>query len=265
MLYFKRFIFFLIFFFSFLYFLLFYSFTYLRVSAASSSDMVTYIDNRSDVCNSIIRAIIAHRSSITLSYPDIAVDFRKYRKNNYIDFFDRLSIDNGYYTGILSGTCISINDEADTVTFQLNYLTSKKQDRYIAKKARKIAGKFKGQSDYNKIKGAHDYIVKHTRYDDDYYNPYYVFRKGKGICMSYALAFQRIMQEMKIPCIYVKGNNHAWNMVKLEGRWYGVDVTWDDSNSSYTYFLKGTKDFYGHTLPKSKCIRKLKKARYSYK
>ena len=82
--------------------------------------------------------------------------------------------------------------------------------------------------------------------------------------MSYALAFQRIMQEMKIPCMYVKGKDHAWNMVKLKGKWYFVDVTWDDSFGGYKYFLKGTSDFSGHNIPKTLSIKRLKKARYAY-
>ena len=61
--------------------------------------------------------------------------------------------------------------------------------------------------------------------------------------MAYTLAYLRLMQEMGVPCIYVSGEEHAWNMVKLRSRWYSVDVTWDDATDAYSYFLKGTKDF----------------------
>ena len=83
--------------------------------------------------------------------------------------------------------------------------------------------------------------------------------------MSYALAYQRILQEMNIPCIYVKGKNHAWNMVKLGKYWYNVDVTWDDNTTiQYRYFLKSDKDFPGHKRPKSRLLSSLRKAKKSY-
>ena len=102
-------------------------------------------------------------------------------------------------------------------------------------------------------------------YDERYYSPYDAFVKKRGLCMSYALAYQRIMQEMDIPCIYIKGDNHAWNMVKLGGYWYNVDVTWDDvGKGSYQYFLKSDADCPGHKRPISQWYTSLRKAQYSY-
>ena len=49
-----------------------------------------------------------------------------------------------------------------------------------------------------------------------------------------------------IPCVIAVGNSngggHAWNYVKMEdGKWYGVDCTFDDQGSIlYDYFLVGT-------------------------
>ena len=38
-------------------------------------------------------------------------------------------------------------------------------------------------------------------------------------------------------------------MVCLDGEWYNMDITWDDTNGkmpTYNYFLKNDKDFKGH-------------------
>lgn len=70
---------------------------------------------------------------------------------------------------------------------------------------------------------------------------------GRSVCAGYARAFQYLMMELKIPCYYCagySGENHAWNIVKLDDGYYNVDVTWDDTNpSTYDYFNKTDADY----------------------
>lgn len=72
-----------------------------------------------------------------------------------------------------------------------------------------------------------------------------------------ALLFYRLCKEYNIPVRYVTGvasndERHAWNWVKVEGKWYNMDVTWDKANEEglikYDYFLAGTNEFYNHSL-----------------
>lgn len=100
-------------------------------------------------------------------------------------------------------------------------------------------------SDYEKELAIHDYITHHGDYDQeansnapdaspdpDNDNPYGMLIKGVGICRGYASTFQLFMDMLGIECITVPGfsgdSEHAWNMVRLAGEWYCVDVTWDD-------------------------------------
>ncbi len=59
------------------------------------------------------------------------------------------------------------------------------------------------------------------------------------VCDGYSRAFKVICDKLDIPCVladgyarYAKdggGEAHMWNMVQMDdGRWYGVDVTWND-------------------------------------
>ena len=50
----------------------------------------------------------------------------------------------------------------------------------------------------------------------------------KGNCMSYAHCFKFLCGMAGIPCIFVHGENHQWNLVYVEGRWWSVDVTGAD-------------------------------------
>ena len=63
--------------------------------------------------------------------------------------------------------------------------------------------------------------------------------EGQAICMGYANTFQLFMDLLDIPCVTVIGasggsrEDHAWNLVQLDGDWYAVDTTWDDPLGSY--------------------------------
>ncbi len=102
-------------------------------------------------------------------------------------------------------------------------------------------------SDFDKILYLHDYFVREYSYDYSYTirDAYTFFEQKTGVCQAYMLAFIAVADALGIESIPVTSNrmNHAWNMVKLDGNWYHVDVTWDDpggypSQVSYAYFLQ---------------------------
>lgn len=228
-------------------------------------DEVKCVQNESKMIEDLIKGMKKHKNSFCYYYPGIDKDFLKYKSNGYRDFFDKISKKNGYLTGILSGYCITVcRDSQVYVSIQVCYLTTRKQEKKIDRKVKQIVKQIGKGNRAKKILRAHDYLVKNMRYDNRYYSPYHAFSKGRGMCMAYALAFQRIMQEMKIPCLYVKGNNHAWNMVKIGKYWYNIDVTWDDSGSTYRYFLKCDRDFPKHNRPNSVLFKGILKAKRSY-
>lgn len=57
--------------------------------------------------------------------------------------------------------------------------------------------------------------------------------KGAGpICEGYARAFKVLCDAAGVSCVIADGDgggvSHMWNNVCIDGKWYGVDVTWDD-------------------------------------
>ena len=113
-----------------------------------------------------------------------------------------------------------------------------------------------GMSDYDKELAIHDWIIQWTSYDKgvmsnapgavpdpDNDNPYGLLINKTAICTGYTLTFQLFMDMLGIECIVVDGTAgrqmevHAWNMVKLDGEWYCVDVTWDDPVGSGNYSI----------------------------
>ncbi len=99
----------------------------------------------------------------------------------------------------------------------------------------------------DQVKYVHDYLCDFNTYDVEApYNQvaYSAIVEGKTVCAGYARAFQYCMQLLGIPATVVYGETdeeHSWNLVQLDGEYYNVDVTWDDSNLNsgeycYDYF-----------------------------
>ena len=106
-------------------------------------------------------------------------------------------------------------------------------------------------TDYQRELALHDWMVSWAEYDpgalssgpvgdpmphnDD---PYGFLTGKKGICLGYATTFQLLMEMSGIECTIVRGTSHggtadhAWNMVRLDGELYCVDVTWDDPTTT---------------------------------
>ena len=89
------------------------------------------------------------------------------------------------------------------------------------------------RTDYEIALWLHDYLTGHAHYDTTYteFGAEGVLLKGYGVCDSYSKAYQLLLGEFGIPCFKQDGTlamQHAWNVVMLGGKWYSIDVTWDD-------------------------------------
>jgi transglutaminase/protease-like cytokinesis protein 3 len=119
-----------------------------------------------------------------------------------------------------------------------------------------------GMSEKEKVKAVHDYLILNTTYyslneDDKAHIAHTVFREHRGVCDAYAEAFKILMNALGIECIVVPGEaadgGHAWNQVKVDGKWYNIDVTWDDPDDGdqiyYDYFcIPDSKMYKDHTV-----------------
>ena len=122
-------------------------------------------------------------------------------------------------------------------------------------------------SRYDTAKAIHDYICDNVTYDYDVLQTgdyaedqtaaplFGGGRRGKTfVCEGYSESFKLLCDRFGIPCVHVVGHGHAWNYMQMDnGKWYAVDVTWDDNDRHpplYTYFLIGsnTKGFGGTTF-----------------
>lgn len=55
---------------------------------------------------------------------------------------------------------------------------------------------------------------------------------GTAVCGGYSHLYKFLLDGLNIECTYHENSIHAWNYVKIDGKWYGVDVTFIDQDES---------------------------------
>lgn len=119
----------------------------------------------------------------------------------------------------------------------------------------------KSDTTYDKVKRIHDYIIKNYSYStygyklngktaDDTRSVGRMLTMKRGCCVGYSKLMKAFCDYYGISCTLVSGTDHMWNTIQINGKWYALDVTWDDtdgkqknSKEQYQYFLKGEKTF----------------------
>lgn len=142
----------------------------------------------------------------------------------------------------------------NTFDVTMEYRTTKKQEQVVDQRISEIIKTISPTlSPVEKVKAVHDFIVDYVDYDQSLteFTAYAALVKGKTVCQGYAMLAYRLLNELGIETIIVRGDahirqlsrsgRHAWNIVNINGEWYHLDCTWDDPIGSnrihYDYFL----------------------------
>ncbi len=109
-------------------------------------------------------------------------------------------------------------------------------------------------SDHDIVLLIHDSIIKNCTYNttgNNITNIYGALCDKSAQCQGYTRAFSYLCAKCGIETDIVLGiaaEDHMWNMVKLDGEWYHIDLTWDDPDKKqypdsvrYDYFCLSTK------------------------
>jgi hypothetical protein len=137
----------------------------------------------------------------------------------------------------------------------------------------------KGASEYETELFLHDALGVMSEYsskDRDVYTPYGMLVKREANCEGYSRSFQWLLQRAGIENRVITGKatsadgteNHMWNVVKLDGQEYTVDVTWDDyrvtgaresletamMEPSHIYFNRSAEAMSGNHTPEEESL-----------
>ncbi len=87
-------------------------------------------------------------------------------------------------------------------------------------------------SEAEKALWVHDYFVAMFSYDKEekYFDAYSLFTERTGVCQAYSLGYIAVLRELGMEAVMVTSPemNHAWNLVRIDGHWYHVDLSYDD-------------------------------------
>ena len=205
-----------------------------------------------------------------LTENEATVVYATFNNENYQFYF----VNSGFSTSIqqtMSGS--QVIKESRTMKILMNpdfYLRSKREDyeskleqelinlsNYLKEKTSKA---LENVTDYEKIRYIHDYLCNRLTYAKGTggqpensawaHSIEGLLYKSKGVCETYAEAYQLFSLVFGIETICVSGSGdggsgfgaHKWNYTYFNNNWYLMDVTWDDGTTiRYDYWLVGSK------------------------
>lgn len=187
--------------------------------------------------------------------------------------------DNPHIDWLASRGCVfhSLSGKVTNLTFR--YVMTEQESEQRLSEVEKIADSFisglgNNASEYEKALAVFEYLVNSVDYDsvtlekvgndndygmtkpDDMRTVYGALKGKKVVCAGYAAAAKYLFEKMGMECIYVTGfgdgEAHGWNLVKIDGDYYYMDITWADASNtdpeldqgdmiSYEYFAMTTE------------------------
>lgn len=153
----------------------------------------------------------------------------------------------------------SIVSKKNSLSFTWRYSpkkipTMRKAVTKAVKKAKKRLKK--GMSQATKVHMLHDwYINRMKTYPTEAYrkakgwkckNAYATLVSRKGDCYGFALGFDLLLKRcgFSTEVVINMSIDHSWNIVKVNGKWYHVDTTWDSSWTGRFFWKKETCHWY---------------------
>jgi len=149
-----------------------------------------------------------------------------------------------------------------TINYSITYFTTKSQEKAVNEKINTILDSLEldGKTDYEKICAIYGYLTSHVAYDGTAvdenetllaHSAYGALCNGKAVCQGYANALYRLLLTEGIDCRIISGlalqKDHAWNIAKIDNKYYCMDSTWDSQRKTYEFLLCSENDFKEHS------------------
>ncbi|MDE6618486.1 MAG: hypothetical protein K2K13_05635, partial [Clostridiales bacterium] len=226
-------------------------------SVLTQRELADYIINKSPA---IPVALGAARDAFYLDHPELFyVDVHKMRLtfssdgNTHVAYLGAGREDN-YYADYTASSKSDVKAAVADFNMQVTaVVTAAKEKSGVVEQIQYVNEYLCENAKYDF--GAYDDVHSDRAYNGYVYTAYGILNSGEGkaLCEGYSKAFKVIMDKLGIPCVLIAGpacngidsvdgrestyEPHMWNAVRVEGEWYGVDVTWNDTENNHGKYL----------------------------
>lgn len=221
--------------------------TVMTISCTSSAFATEVISNFVDMENILYNHFENRDTNFSFLYKGTKEEFKEninkvirqaYSRNDYLE---RSWLE---VKPLAKVTSNGINTEVN-----VTYISTKEEEEYVDRELSRITNSIinENMSSLEKVRVINDYIV--NRYEYDYslqsVSPYSALTTSKTVCQGYAMTAYKMLNyagiENKIVVGTAREISHAWNLVQVDGNWYQLDVTNNDSVKADKYFLVSDK------------------------
>lgn len=208
--------------------------------------------NKADAYNDIRNAMLEHRESVDLLKYGFKYDENIDDIENLLwEVFQRAAYKTPSSFSIYNSMKnIRVLSDGTIYEIGINYLFDSEDmadyDTVYSNELKKFVdygNQFK--TDLDKVIAIHDKIIDDYDYWQLYdengneifnsYNypqitssPMGFFLYGQATCVGYSQLFCAVMEKLGIDVEFCVNENHIWNLVKVDGKWYHIDNTFDD-------------------------------------
>lgn len=238
----------------------------IKVSSNSNFDKIYYVSNEKEfeLMLNLIKAhmetkvkvvfskkmIPSSKNNLLYYYSKISLKYNYLYQNNVITYTDKIGV---CYTYSIDSIKYNKNNTVSLI-YYFSYYDTPEQSTYINNimntAIKNNITKF--NTDYDKATWAYHWIVDNVNIDktENNFSAYDGLTESGTVCCGYATLYCSLASKLGLDCRYIEGkinksniNNHAWNIIKLNNKWYCADLTWCDNYNTDKYFLKSKDTF----------------------
>lgn len=250
-----------------------------KYAKSESYDYVQYTNNfipynYQDLINIFYTVLDSGYDTFTfycpVEYTDCISDIEQISKHKGVDVLTTIG---NYVSPYNNFTSLKVQyDTVGEVTIEVIHLYTEEDRLNISKRIDAI-WKELVKADMSKediIYAFHDYIINHTKYDENYEDeikakktPTHQASKANGplfegyaICSGYTDVMAMVLDKLGVKNFKVASSTHVWNAVYINNKWVHLDLTWDDpvsedhtvNNLLHKFFLIDTETLEGFDI-----------------
>lgn len=133
------------------------------------------------------------------------------------------------------------NGEVTALYFRPQYtMDEEEQEKYQkeieAAAAEMLSGISQDATDYEKALYVYTTLIRETEYSEEAPNNQNIistFLNHQTVCQGYSYGAQYLLNILGVPCTTICGTadgvNHSWNLIRMDGDYYYMDVTWGET------------------------------------